>query len=151
MLQIKEATASVLEPHTAPSEYAHHGARVVAGQRMLQAATDIFIGWTSATDAQNVVHDSYVRQLRDMKFSPDLSALDEAEMEMLLRACGWTLARAHARSGDRLALASYLGRSARFDDAIAAWSLAYADQMEQDHSDMVQAIRMARLPAITGV
>lgn len=151
MLQIKEATASVLEPYTAPSEYAHHGARVVAGQRMLQAATDIFIGWTSATDAQNVVHDSYVRQLRDMKFSPDLSALDEAEMEMLLRACGWTLARAHARSGDRLALASYLGRSARFDDAIAAWSLAYADQMEQDHSDMVQAIRMARLPAITGV
>lgn len=151
MLQIKEATASVLEPYTAPSEYGHHGARVVAGQRMLQAATDIFIGWTSATDAQNVVHDSYVRQLRDMKFSPDLSALDEAEMEMLLRACGWTLARAHARSGDRLALASYLGRSARFDDAIAAWSLAYADQMEQDHSDMVQAIRMARLPAITGV
>lgn len=151
MLQIKEATASVLEAHTGPSEYDHHGARVVAGQRLLQAASDIFIGWTSATDAHGVVHDSYVRQLRDMKFSPDLSALDEPGLEMLLHACGWTLARAHARSGDRLSIATYLGRSGRFDDAIATWALGYADQMEADHAAMVHAIRMARLPAITGV
>ena len=151
MLQIKEATASVLEPYTEPSAYPHHGARVVAGQRLLQAATDIFIGWTSATDAHNVVHDSYVRQLRDMKFSPDLSALDQPNVEMLLRAAGWTLARAHARSGDRIAIATYLGRSTRFDDAIERWAYDYADQTEADHAAMVHAIHMARLPAITGV
>ena len=151
MLQIKEATASVLEPYTAPSEFAHHGARVVAGQRMLQAATDIFLGWTSATDAHNAVHDSYVRQLRDMKFSPNLAALDAPGMELILRAAGWTLARAHARSGDRIALAAYLGRSSRFEEAITRWAVSYADQTEADHSHMVHAIRMARLPAITGV
>jgi uncharacterized protein (DUF2252 family) len=151
MLQIKEATASVLEPHTEASQYPHHGARVVAGQRLMQAASDIFIGWTSATDAHSAVHDSYVRQLRDMKFSPDLSALDKPSVEMLLGAAGWTLARAHARSGDRVAVATYLGRSTRFEDAIAEWALAYADQTEADHAAMVHAIHMARLPAITGV
>ncbi|MGB8022062.1 MAG: DUF2252 domain-containing protein [Candidatus Nanopelagicales bacterium] len=151
MLQFKEATASVLEPYTGPSEYHHHGARVVAGQRLLQAASDIFIGWTSATDAHNVVHDSYVRQLRDMKFSPDLSALDVSGFELLLNACGWTLARAHARSGDRIAIARYLGRSSRFEAAITTWAVAYADQAETDYESMVRAIRMARLPSITGV
>ncbi len=151
MLQFKEATSSVLEPFTAPSEYAHHGARVVAGQRLLQAASDIFIGWTTATDAQNVNHDTYVRQLRDMKFSPDLSALDRPGLELVLRACGWTLARAHARSGERLAVAAYLGRGGKFEQAISSWSMAYADQVEADHAGMVQSIRMARLPAITGV
>jgi uncharacterized protein (DUF2252 family) len=151
MIQIKEATASVLEPYTQPSEFPHYGARVVAGQRLLQAASDIFIGWTSATDAHNVVHDSYVRQLRDMKFSPNLSALDTPGVEMILRAAGWTLARAHARSGDRLAIAAYLGRSTRFEDAITSWAEGYADQAESDHADMVHEIRMARLPAITGV
>lgn len=151
MLQIKEATKSVLEPYTAASAYPHHGARVVAGQRMLQAASDIFIGWTSATDAHNVVHDSYVRQLRDMKFSPNLSKLDVPGVEMILRAAGWTLARAHARSGDRLAIAAYLGRSSRFEDAITTWSLSYADQAESDHAELVHAIRMAELHAIAGV
>jgi hypothetical protein len=118
---------------------------------MLQAASDIFIGWTSATDAHGIVHDSYVRQLRDMKFSPDLSALDVPGIELILRAAGWTLARAHARSGDRLAIAAYLGRSSRFEDAISSWALGYADQAEADHAHMVHAIRMAQLPAITGV
>lgn len=151
MLQFKEATASVLEPYTGPSEFHHHGARVVAGQRLMQAASDIFIGWTSATDAHNVVHDSYVRQLRDMKFSPDLSALDASGFELLLNACGWTLARAHARSGDRIAITRYLGRSSRFEAAIGTWAMGYADQAERDYESMVQAIRMARLPAITGV
>ena len=151
VLQFKEATASVLEPHTAPSEYDNHGARVVAGQRLMQAASDIFIGWTAAKDAHGVTHDTYVRQLRDMKFSPDLSALGVEGVELLLRAAGWTLARAHARSGDRLAIAAYLGRSARFDEAITTWSMSYADQTEADHSAMVHAIHMARLPAITGV
>jgi uncharacterized protein (DUF2252 family) len=151
VLQFKEATSSVLEPYTEPSAFNHHGARVVAGQRLLQAASDIFIGWTSATDAHDVVHDSYVRQLRDMKFSPDLSALDEAALKMYLHACGWTLARAHARSGDRLAIAAYLGSSTKFEDAIATWAMGYADQAEADHEAMVHAIRMARLPAITGV
>ncbi len=151
VLQFKEATASVLEPYTGPSPHDNHGARVVAGQRLMQAASDIFIGWTSAVDAHNVVHDSYVRQLRDMKFSPDLSKLDEPGLEMVLRACGWTLARAHARSGDRLALAAYMGRSSRFEDAITRWAMGYADQAEADHATMVHAIHMARLPAITGV
>ena len=151
ILQFKEATASVLEPFTQPSEFDHHGARVVAGQRLLQAASDIFIGWTSATDARGVVHDTYVRQLRDMKFSPDLSALDEPGIEMLLRAAGWTLARAHARSGDRLAIGAYLGSNSHFEDAITSWAMSYADQSETAHADMVQAISMARLPAITGV
>ncbi len=151
VLQFKEATASVLEPYTEASAFDHHGARVVAGQRILQAASDIFIGWTSATDAHNVVHDSYVRQLRDMKFSPDLSALDEAALRMYLHACGWTLARAHARSGDRLAIAAYLGSSTKFEDAITTWAMGYADQAEADHEAMVHGIRMARLPAITGV
>jgi uncharacterized protein (DUF2252 family) len=151
MLQFKEATASVLEAHTAPSELDHCGARVVAGQRLLQAATDIFIGWTSATDAHGVVHDSYVRQLRDMKFSPDLSALGLNGVDLLLRAAGWTLARAHARSGDRIAIAAYLGRSGRFEDAVTPWAMGYADQSEDDHAGLVHAIRMARVPAITGV
>lgn len=151
VLQFKEATSSVLEAHTQPSEFAHHGARVVAGQRLMQAATDIFIGWTSATDASGKMHDSYVRQLRDMKFSPDLSALDVSGLELLLRAAGWTLARAHARSGDRLALAAYLGRSTRFDQAIGSWAMGYADQAEQDHAQLVHSIRMAKLHAITGL
>ncbi len=151
VLQFKEATASVLEPYTAASEFDHHGARVVAGQRLMQAATDIFIGWTSATDAHNVVHDTYVRQLRDMKFSPDLSVLEVPALNGYLHACGWTLARAHARSGDRLAIGAYLGGSSKFETAIAAWSMAYADQAEADHGAMVHAIRMAQLPAITGV
>jgi len=151
VLQFKEATSSVLEPYTEASAFDHHGARVVAGQRVMQAASDIFIGWTSATDGRNVVHDSYVRQLRDMKFSPDLSALDEAAMKMYLHACGWTLARAHARSGDRLAIGAYLGGSRKIEDAITTWAIGYADQAEADHEAMVHAIRMARLPAITGV
>ena len=151
MLQFKEASASVLEPFTGPSEYDHHGARVVAGQRLMQAATDIFIGWTSATDAHNVVHDTYVRQLRDMKFSPDLSALDVPGLQALLRAAGWTLARAHARSGDRLAVAAYLGRSNKFEQAIGSWAMEYADQAEADHAELVQAIRMAKVQAITGI
>jgi uncharacterized protein (DUF2252 family) len=151
MLQFKEASASVLEPFTAPSEYSNHGARVVAGQRLMQAATDIFIGWTSATDHQNVVHDTYVRQLRDMKFSPDLSALDQPGLVTLLRAAGWTLARAHARSGDRLAISAYLGRSDRFEQAIGTWAMGYADQAEQDHAALVHEIRMAHVPAITGL
>ncbi len=151
VLQFKEATASVLEPYTGASEFDHHGARVVAGQRLMQAATDIFIGWTSATDAHNLVHDTYVRQLRDMKFSPDLSVLEVAGLTGYLHACGWTLARAHARSGDRLALNAYLGGSAKFDTAIASWAMSYADQAEVDHAAMVHAIRMARIPAINGV
>ncbi len=151
MLQFKEASASVLEPFAGPSEYDHHGARVVAGQRLMQAATDIFIGWTSATDHHNVVHDSYVRQLRDMKFSPDLSALDVPGLQALLRAAGWTLARAHARSGDRLAVAAYLGRSNKFEQAIGSWAMEYADQAEADHAELVQSIRMAKVQAITGI
>ena len=86
-----------------------------------------------------------------MKFSPDLSALDADSLDMYLHACGWTLARAHARSGDRLAIGAYMGRSTKFEDAITSWAMGYADQAETDHAAMVHAIRMAQLPAITGV
>ncbi len=151
MLQFKEATASVLEPYTAPSQFSNNGARVVAGQRLLQAATDIFIGWTSTTDAHHVVHDSYVRQLRDMKFSPDLSALDERGASLMMRAAGWTLARAHARSGDRIAIAAYLGGSSRFEKAISAWAQSYADQAEADHGELIRAIQGGQIPAVTGI
>lgn len=151
VLQIKEAVPSVLEPFLGASEYAEPGARVVAGQRLMQAASDIFLGWTHKTDSTGVVRYSYVRQLRDMKFAPDLSAIHAAGMKRMAEAAGWTLARAHARSGDRRAIAAYLGDSDRFDQAIATYSQKYADQAEDDHAQLLKAISAGKLAAITGV
>ncbi|MGV1005586.1 MAG: DUF2252 domain-containing protein [Candidatus Nanopelagicales bacterium] len=151
VLQIKEAVPAVMEAYLGASQYREPGARVVAGQRLMQAASDIFLGWTHKTDFTGVIRYSYVRQLRDMKFAPDLSALHTDGLMLLAEAAGWTLARAHARSGDRHAIAAYLGPGGNFEDAIAGYSLAYADQAEADHAQLFQAIAAGRLEAVSGV
>ena len=147
-LQIKEATSSVLEAHLPKSRYGQHGARVVHGQRMMQAASDIYLGWTKGLD---VNRHFYWRQLRDMKGSIEVEALLPPGLTFYARTCGWTLARAHARSGDPVALAAYLGASDAFDKSITDFSHRYADQNEQDYEDFVKAIRSGRLQAVEGV
>lgn len=144
-LQVKEADASVLERFVGPSTYRQHGQRVVAGQRLMQAASDELLGWAHATDLENKERDFYLRQLRDWKGSIPVDRLIPDGMALYGRLCGWTLARAHARSGDRVAIASYLGRSDRFDDAIVAFAAAYADQNERDHDEFIRAIKSGKL------
>jgi hypothetical protein len=125
---------------------------VVAGQRLMQASSDIFLGW-QRTDAglDGQSRDFYVRQLRDWKFSLVIEAMIPAGLRMYGSLCGWTLARAHARSGDRIAIASYLGGSDVFDQAIAQFAAAYADQNERDHQGLVDAVASGRITAQTGV
>jgi uncharacterized protein (DUF2252 family) len=150
-LQAKEAQPSVLEPFLGRSEYPNHGRRVVAGQRLMQAATDIFLGWQRVAGNDGAAHDFYVRQLRDGKGSADVDTMNVRGMMIYARLCAATLARAHARSGDRIAIASYLGKSDAFDGAIADFSSAYADQNERDYRSLVEAVRSGRLIAETGV
>jgi uncharacterized protein (DUF2252 family) len=146
LLQIKEACTSVLEPHAGRSVYHNHGRRVVAGQHLIQSASDIFLGWSSDGS-----HDYYVRQLRDMKGTADLSAMTGADLIVYAELCGWVLARAHARSGDASRIAGYLGKSGSFEDAIARFAKAFADQNESDYEAFQAAVRAGRLPAETGV
>jgi uncharacterized protein (DUF2252 family) len=127
LLQVKQAAASVLEPHAGRSRYRHPGHRVVDGQRLLQTASDIFLGWTADGDAHY-----YVRQLWDMKGSVNLETLDPADLAPYGRLCGWVLARAHARSGDAAAISGYLGSGDQFDRAVGTFAEAYADQTEAD-------------------
>ena len=134
LLQVKQATASVLEPYAGRSRYRHPGHRVVNGQRLLQTASDIFLGWTSDGAA-----DYYVRQLWDMKGSVNLDTLDPADLVPYGRLCGWVLARAHARSGDAAAISGYLGTGDRFDRAVADFAEAYADQTEADYAAFTRA------------
>jgi uncharacterized protein (DUF2252 family) len=139
VLQIKEAQSSVLEPRLAASPYATHGQRIVEGQRLMQAASDIFLGWIhSDAEIDGGAHDFYVRQLWDWKVSVELETISPRGLDAYARACGWTLARAHARTGDRIAIASYLGASDRFDRAITRFAQAYADQNERDHRGLVE-------------
>ena len=147
-LQIKEATASVLEGYLPKSRYRQHGARVVHGQRMMQAASDIYLGWTKGVD---VNRHFYWRQLRDMKGSALVELMTPLGLTFYARICGWTLARAHARSGDPVAIAAYLGDSDAFDRSITDFSLRYADQNERDYQDFVTAVRSGRLEALEGV
>ncbi|HTR69131.1 MAG TPA: DUF2252 domain-containing protein [Mycobacteriales bacterium] len=147
-LQIKEATASVLEPYVAKSRYAQHGERVVQGQRMMQAASDIYLGWTKGLDVQRHY---YWRQLRDMKGSADVEAMVPLGLTYYARVCGWTLARAHARSGDPVAIAAYLGTSDAFDKSITDFSGRYATQNEQDYQEFITAVQSGRIEAIEGV
>jgi uncharacterized protein (DUF2252 family) len=147
-LQIKEATASVLEPYVGKSRYRQHGERVVQGQRMMQAASDIYLGWTKG---QDVRRQFYWRQLRDMKGSALVEAMAPVALTFYARICGWTLARAHARSGDPVAIAEYLGTSDAFDTAITDFSRRYSDQNERDYQQFVTAIRSGRLEALEGV
>lgn len=134
-LQVKECGVSVLERVSEPSAYSHHGERVVMGQRCSQAASDIFLGWGSGADGR----DYYLRQLRDMKYSVAIEDLSSPQLTKYATACGWALARAHARSGDRNAIASYAGSSNRFDQALVRFAEAYADQTERDHAAFVAA------------
>jgi uncharacterized protein (DUF2252 family) len=151
VLQAKEAQASVLEPYLGESKFENHGERVVRGQRMAQAAIDLFLSWQRSADLDGNEHDFYVRQLWDWKASVDLSTMTYWGLHAYTRACGWSLARAHARSGDRLAIAAYLGSGRRFDQAIARFAAAYADQNERDHQRLVEAVAGGQVPAIRGV
>jgi uncharacterized protein (DUF2252 family) len=151
-LQVKEAEESVLSRFVGTSKYANQGQRVVAGQRLMQAASDIFLGWVhivAGLDGKD--RDFYVRQLRDWKFSVDISTMVPDGMRQYGQLCGWTLARAHARSGDRIAIASYLGSSDVFDKAIVQFAVAYADQNEKDHDALVHAVKSGRIAAEQGV
>jgi uncharacterized protein (DUF2252 family) len=147
-LQVKEADASVIEEFTSKSEFSNHGQRVVAGQLLMQAASDIFLGWERFTWLDQE-RDYYIRQLRDWKGSADIEGMTRAGMELWGRMCGWTLARAHARSGDRVAIAAYLGKSDSFERAIGKFSAAYADQNELDYQAMAEAVATGRLAAET--
>ena len=150
-LQVKEAQASVLERFLRPSEHKHHGQRVVVGQKLMQAASDIFLGWVRLKDPNGLAHDYYVRQLHDWKGGADVERLRVTGTTLYARLCGATLARAHARWGDRIAIASYLGKGEAFDRAIADFSAAYADQNERDFDAFVTAVKSGRLIAQTGV
>lgn len=147
-LQVKEATRSVLEDHLPASRYDNPGERVVQGQRLLQAASDIFLGWTKGVQADRYY---YWRQLRDMKISVVVEGMRPVGMAYYARLCGWTLARAHARSGDPVAIAEYLGQGTEFEDAIARFANAYARQNQQDYEAFVDAIARGAIPAVEGV
>jgi uncharacterized protein (DUF2252 family) len=150
-LQYKEAQASVLEPFLGRSEYPQHGQRVVEGQRMMQAAPDILLGWAQIVAIDGQTKDFYIRQLWDSKGSAEIELMNTASMRAYAIVCGWTLARAHARSGDRVAVAAYLGSSDRFDQAMASFAETYADQNERDYRALQDAAASGRVAVQTGV
>jgi hypothetical protein len=150
-LQVKEAERSVLEPYAGHSGFEEPGERVVKGQRLMQAAGDIFLGWFSRTDFEGVTRHFYVRQLWDQKGSVAVEAMEPKGMERYAMACGWTLARAHARSGDRVGIAAYLGTGEKFDRALAAFASAYADQNERDYAALEKAVARGEVQAETGI
>ena len=150
-LQVKEAQASVLERFVGPSTFPHHGERVVAGQRLMQAATDIFLGWQRIKGLDGVTRDYYVRQFHDWKGGAEVELLLPPGAAFYARLCGATLARAHARWGDRIAIAAYLGKGDAFDQAIADFSVTYADQNERDYHAFAAAVEAGRITAVTGV
>jgi len=140
-LQVKEARASVLEPYAGQSIYPNHGQRVAMGQRLMQSATDIFLGWTE----NEIGNHFYIRQMRDMKVKPLIELFTPSVMNHYAEICGWALARAHARSGDAAKIAGYLGKKQDFDEALADFAESYADQNEKDHKALVQAVQQGRL------
>ncbi|MGI9187947.1 MAG: DUF2252 domain-containing protein [Gaiellales bacterium] len=142
-LQVKEAGASVFEPYLGPSDYTHHGQRVVAGQRLMQSASDAFLGWASGPQGREY----YWRQLRDWKGSADVDQMNAKLLRLYGIVCARTLAKAHARSGDRIALAAYMGSSSRFEDALVAFAEAYADRNEQDYEALQAAVADGRVDA----
>ncbi len=151
-LQIKEADASVLEEFLGPSEFSNHGERVVVGQRLMQAASDIFLGWLHVDAGMDGrPRDFYVRQLKDWKGSAEIEQMVPKGMATYGKLCGWTLARAHARSGDRIAIASYLGNGTSFDRAILEFSMDYAEQNERDYKALKGAVESGRVAAQTGL
>jgi uncharacterized protein (DUF2252 family) len=151
LLQAKQAGPSALAAYAGESAYRNQGERVVAGQHLMQASSDIFLGWLRARPTGGRYQDYYLRQLRDWKLSAVIEDMIPASMELYARWCGWTLARAHARSGDRVAIAAYLGNSTKFDNAIADFAETYADQNERDHAAMAAAVADGRVEAQSGV
>ena len=143
LLQFKEAQKSVLAPYAGKSRYANQGERVVTGQRMLQSASDVFLGWTC--DDQG--HDFYFRQLRDMRMKIDIERMSKQDWFEYVELCGWVLARAHARTGDPALIAGYMGKTEAFDEAISKFAVAYADQTERDYVSFVKAIRAGQIRA----
>jgi uncharacterized protein (DUF2252 family) len=151
-LQVKEAEASVLSRYVGASRHTNQGQRVVAGQRLMQATSDIFLGWQrNPAGFDGKARDFYVRQLRDWKFSVDIESMVPRGMRLYGELCGWTLARAHARSGDRIAIAAYLGGADVFDKAISQFATAYADQNEKDHQSLADAVASGRITAEPGL
>jgi uncharacterized protein (DUF2252 family) len=150
-LQAKEAQPSVLAEYAGRSQYSNQGERVVAGQHLQQAQSDIFLGWARVPAPDGVDRDFYVRQLRDWKFSAPIEQMLPEGMTIYARLCGWTLARAHARSGDRIALAAYLGGSAKFDQAIADFAETYADQNQRDYAALQTAVKEGKAQATTEI
>jgi len=142
-LQFKEARESVLEPYAGRSLYSHSGQRVVVGQRLMQAASDIFLGWYTAEGNKHF----YVRQLRDAKISTPIEVMKPSNLRNYGRMCGWALAKAHVRSGDAIILDAYLGKGDVFEDAVADFAVSYADQSEKDHAALVKAVRAGKLEA----
>jgi uncharacterized protein (DUF2252 family) len=151
VLQVKEAQTSVLANYCGRSQYSNQGERVVAGQHLMQAESDIFLGWTRAADLDGVDRDYYMRQLKDWKFSAPVEQMSPSDLATYAGLCGWTLARAHARSGDRIALASYLGGSSKFDQAIADFAEKYADQNDRDYAALQAAVKDGRAEATTSI
>jgi uncharacterized protein (DUF2252 family) len=145
-LQVKEATNSVLEDHLPKSEYPDHGQRVVEGQRLMQASSDILLGWS----IRQGEHHFYWRQFHDMKGSADVAAMNPEELRGYAGLCGWTLAHAHARSGDPIAIAGYLGSGEVFDHSVAEFAAGYADQNDADYAAFVAAIKSGRIEATSG-
>jgi uncharacterized protein (DUF2252 family) len=150
-LQTKEAQVSVLARYCGDSQYASQGQRVVAGQHLMQAESDIFLGWTRAADTDGVDRDYYTRQLKDWKFSAPIEQMNPPDLATYAGLCGWTLARAHARTGDRIALAAYLGGSGKFDQAIADFAEKYADQNERDYAALQAAVKDGRAKTTTEI
>jgi uncharacterized protein (DUF2252 family) len=151
-LQVKEAEASVLEEFAGKSGYKNHGERVIAGQHLMQATSDIFLGWRRMNNPiEGVERDFYVRQLKDWKGSAEIETMPPKNMKLYGQLCGWTLGRAHARSGDRVAIAAYLGAGDSFDRAIVEFSEEYADQNERDYNALVEAVKTGRITAETGL
>jgi uncharacterized protein (DUF2252 family) len=147
-LQAKEAGPSVLEGFVGASEYDNSGQRVVVGQRLMQAVSDIFLGWVQAQGIDGQPRDFYLRQLRDWKASAGVETMRPDSMHAYGQVCGWTLARAHARTGDRVALSAYLGRGPTFERAVQQFAVSYADQNERDHLSLLNAIRAGRIKAV---
>jgi uncharacterized protein (DUF2252 family) len=150
-LQAKEAQASVLEPYLGKSGFSSHGQRVVEGQKLMQAASDILLGWLTTIGLDGIERDFYIRQLWDAKGSALVELMEADALAEYARLCGWTLAKAHARSGDAIAIAAYLGKSAAFDRALSAFAETYADQNERDYDALKQAVESGRIKAETGL
>ena len=144
LLQFKQACASVLEPYAGKSVYENHGQRIVAGQRLMQSSSDIFLGWTRSARRFHF----FGRQLRDMKMSVPMEGISALRLRLFAEGCGWTLARAHAKSGDAALISGYLGKADKFDEAIGDFALAYADQNEKDHAALIAAVKAGRIKAI---